>query len=412
MTEPADPTAAERRAAFVALVATLAIQVYASFATAAVPVLAPEIARDYDVSPRLVGVFVGIIYGGAMFGSLLGGGLSERYGAIRVSQVSVLLCAIGLATIVAIPKALLPLLVVSAVLLGFGYGPITPASSHVLIKTAPPDRMALIFSIKQTGVPGGAALAGAVLPGLALALGWHAAFLVTVVVGLVVAMAAQPTRRALDADRHRQRRLLTIQILQPVRLCLVNPRLRELVLIALVYAAMQMSLVAYLVVFLTTALGWSLVGAGFALTATTVGGVIGRVVWGFVADRLLPPRIVMGLVGLIAGACGAIVAFADASWPAALLVPVCTLFGMTAIGWNGVQLSELARAAPKGLAGTITGAAGFLSFSGVVAGPPIFATIATAAGSFQAAYGVFAVAVGLCGLLLLVHGRRAPIQDE
>ena len=37
---------------------------------------------------------------------------------------------------------------------------------------------------------------------------------------------------------------------------------------------------------------------------------------------------------------------------------IIAVFGMTAIGWNGVQLSEVARHAPAGQAGAVTGASG------------------------------------------------------
>lgn len=74
----------------------------------------------------------------------------------------------------------------ASIIIGLGYGAITPASSEVLARTAPPDRMALTFSIKQTGVPGGAALAGAALPALALAVGWRAALLAVTACGVAV----------------------------------------------------------------------------------------------------------------------------------------------------------------------------------------------------------------------------------
>ena len=103
-----------------------------------------------------------------MAASLASGGFIERYGAIRVSQVCVLLCAAGV-LMVAGARPCCPRPRCSRSLRrrsssGSGYGPITPASSQVLARTAPPSRMALTFSIKQTGVPAGAALAGALLP--------------------------------------------------------------------------------------------------------------------------------------------------------------------------------------------------------------------------------------------------------
>jgi hypothetical protein len=83
------------RGAVVALAATLALQVFTALAVSAAAVLAPEMARDLAVSPKLIGVFVGVIYAGAAAASLASGGFIARYGAIRVSQAGVLLCAIG-----------------------------------------------------------------------------------------------------------------------------------------------------------------------------------------------------------------------------------------------------------------------------------------------------------------------------
>ena len=56
------------RTAAVALAITLAIQMFTSLAATATSVLAPEIARDLGISPKLVGVFVGLVYVGAMAG--------------------------------------------------------------------------------------------------------------------------------------------------------------------------------------------------------------------------------------------------------------------------------------------------------------------------------------------------------
>src|SRR5206468_10315178 len=75
-----------RRAAAAALAVTLALQMFTSLAATATSVLAPMIASDLDLSPKLIGVFVGIIYVGSMAGSLAAGGFVERFGAIRVSR--------------------------------------------------------------------------------------------------------------------------------------------------------------------------------------------------------------------------------------------------------------------------------------------------------------------------------------
>ena len=393
------------RLAFVALVATLAIQVFTSLAATATAVLAPEIAQAFAIAPKWIGVFVGLVYAGAMLASLASGGFIERFGAIRVSQIGVVLCAAGTALIAVAPAGAEALLVVAALIIGLGYGPITPASSHVLIRTSPPGKLALTFSIKQTGVPAGAALAGAALPSLALVLGWRHALLIAAAIGLAVGVAAQPARAMLDNDRRPGRPLSIAGIWTALRLVRQSPTLAELVAISFAYAATQVCLTSFLVVYLTEALDWTLVGAGLALTLATLGGVVGRIAWGWLADRRVPPRRVLAIIGLIAAGCSAVTAAATPSWPTATLLLVTLLFGATAIGWNGVQLAEVARRAPAGTAGTVTGAAGFITFSGVVAGPPSFALLAAATGSYRVGFAVFAVLSGLCGLALL--RRRA-----
>jgi len=404
--EPGDP---RMRTAAIALAITLAIQAFTALAATAASVLAPEIGRDLGIAPKLIGIFVGLIYAGSMTGSLVSGGFIERYGAIRVSQVCVLLCVCGVSLVAGattLPGLLVPTLVAAPIIIGLGYGPITPASSQVLARTAPPSRMALTFSIKQTGVPAGAALAGALLPAAALALGWRSAFSLVAMSGICIAIVAQTARATLDTE-HRPGRTLDISaIFAPLKRVLATPALRELAVTAFVYAALQVCLMSFLVVYLTETLSYSLVAAGLALTAANVGGIAGRIVWGAVADEYVAPRVLLGLIGIAAGSCAWSTATFGAGWPMEGILAVCVLFGGTAIGWNGVQLSELARNAPPGQAGAITGAAGFITFAGVVVGPSAFALISALTGGYRSGFVLFGGLCIACGLWLLVKHRQ------
>jgi len=396
-----------RTAAF-ALAITLAIQVFTSLAATATSVLAPEMGRDLGLAPKLVGVFVGLIYAGGMTASLASGGFIERYGAIRVSQVAVVFCATGLTMVVgyaAQPAILLPLLVLAPVVIGLGYGPITPASSQILARTASPSRMALTFSIKQTGVPVGAALAGAVLPALAVSLGWHTAFLAVAALGIAIAIVAQLARISLDTHRIPGRALSLAGVLAPLQQVLRTPALRELAASSFFYAALQVCLMSFLVIYMTETLGLSLVAAGFALTAANLGGIAGRILWGAIADLFVAPRALLGLLGIGSGLCAWLTVLLTAAWPSVALLAVCVLFGMTAIGWNGVQLSEVARAAPAGQEGSVTGGAGFVTFSGVLVGPPAFALISALTGGYRAGFAVF-------GALALASGARLVLRHR
>jgi len=397
------------RTAAIALAITLGIQIFTALAATSTSVLAPMIGRDLGIAPKLIGVFVGIVYAGSMAASLASGMLIERYGAIRVSQACVLLCATG-ALVVAggtvLPGTSALALALAPLIIGFGYGPITPASSHVLARTTPRSRMALTFSIKQTGVPAGGALAGAMLPLLALQIGWRAAFALVAASGVAIALTAQSARATLDAGRRPVPMPSLARVVAPLRHILRTPVLAELVVVAFVYAALQVCLMSFLVVFLTESLGHSLVAAGLALTVANLAGIAGRILWGAISDFRMAPRTLLGLIGLVAGTCAWSTAAFTVDWPFAAILVLCGLFGATAIGWNGVQLAELARNAPADEVGAITGAAGFVTFGGVVIGPPTFALIAALTGGYRAGFVVFgALSIG-CGLWLLARNRK------
>ena len=101
-------------------------------------------------------------------------------------------------------------------------------------------------------------------------------------------------------------------------------------------------------------------------------------------------------------------ALATPAWPPFAIVVLGALFGATAIGWNGVQLSEVARLAPPGAAGKVTGATGFVTFAGVVIGPPSFAVLSSLTGSYRIGFATFAAA-SLFAAVALVQ-RRNRIQ--
>ncbi|MFO1315930.1 MAG: MFS transporter [Burkholderiales bacterium] len=392
------------RTALVALVATLAIQVFTALTSAAPAVLAPALAADLAVTPKWIGVFVSLMYAGAMLGSLACGEFIARYGAIRVSQVCVLACAAGIGAVALLPASAVPVLAAAAFAMGIGYGPITAASSEILVRTTPVDRMALTFSVKQTGVPAGIALAGAALPGVALLAGWRFAFVAVALVGVLVAAGAEPTRKSLDRRHAPAAAFSLAAVLAPLRTVMGSPGLRELSLAGFAFASVQVSLTSFLVTYLADVLQWSLVAAGLALTCATTSAVIGRIFWGVVADRWLAPTRTLALAAAVSAASGIALAFAGPAWPAWTVLPLVAVYGATAIGWNGVQLSELARRAPAGQAGAVTGASGFVTFGGVVAGPLVFAGLAALAGGYRPGFLVCA-AVSATAAAMLV-GRR------
>jgi len=379
------------------LLITLVIQAMVAMALLTLPVMAPVVGQALAVSPALVGVYVAVTYAGAMAASLMGGDLVRRIGAIRVSQWGLVLCACGL-LLCAVPW--LPVMALGAVLIGLGYGPITPASSHVLARTTPMHRMSLVFSIKQTGVPVGSMLAGAIVPPLLLDWSWQASLGAVALVCLLCAVLAQPLRRAMDADRNATHPVHLGSLVRPIRLVLAHRSLRTMALCSFMLSMVQLSLTTYLVTYLNQELAIGLVAAGLALSVAQMGGIGGRIVWGYVADRGLgASRTLMLLAALMV-----ISALATASitreTPQTGLLLILLVFGASAIGWNGVYLAEVARRAPEGMASVATGGTLAFTFLGVVIGPPLFGLLATVFGTYRAGFLALMGVSCVCGLLL------------
>ena len=387
---------------WIPLTITLAIQAMAAMALLTLPVMAPAVEQATGVPAAYVGVYVAIVYVGAIFASLSAGAAVARWGAIRVSQGGLVLCAAGLA-LCAVPS--LGAMAAGALLIGLGYGPITPASSHLLARTTPAHRLSLVFSVKQTGVPLGGVLAGAIVPGLTEALGWQAALLLAAAANLACAVIAQPLRAELDVDRDAQRPLALGHLAQPVRVVLAHPALRMLAGCSFVFSMAQLSLTTYLVTYLHTTLAYTLVAAGLVLSVAQTGGMAGRVLWGWAADRWTGARSMLaGLAVLMALSALATAALQPDS-PRLLVLAVLVVFGASAIGWNGVYLAEVARQAPPGLASVATGGTLSITFFGVVLGPPVFGALVGLLGTYRASFALLAVPTLLCGVALARRAR-------
>lgn len=373
----------------------LAIQAMVSMALLTLPVMAPAVAQALGISAVYIGVYVAVVYAGSMAASLAAGTAVARYGAVRVSQAGLLLCGAGL-VLCMVPAV--PAMALGAFLVGLGYGPVTPASSHLLSRTTPANRLSLVFSIKQTGVPVGGALAGALVPSLQLlAGGWQQALLAVACTNVLCAALAQPLRAQFDADRDPGRRLAVGTLLEPMRLVLSYPALRMLAGCSFA----QLSLTTYLVTYLTGALAYGLVAAGLLLSISQLGGIVGRVLWGYVSDRWLGARRMLASLAALMAVASVATAVLQPAMPIVLVWTILVVFGASAIGWNGVYLAEVARQAPEGLASVATGGTLAVTFFGVVLGPPLFGALSGAFGSYRVGFGVLALPLALCVVGLL-----------
>ena len=288
------------------------------------------------------------------------------------------------------------MLPLAALAIGFGYGFVTPVSSHILARRTPPGIMALVFSVKQTGVPIGGAIAGAAVPPLVLALGWADSLPVLAAACIVTAFALLPARATLAEPRAAGTRLafglrgVFAGLGRPIQLVLADRRLREL---ASPHSATPWCnrLHHLLRVVPKPGAGLQPGHRRARLRERDASGIAGRIAWGAVADRWVPPRAMLAVLGAVSAACGLLTAAfwargrSPRSSPWRCSTPHRRSAGTASVSGGGRAL----RAA--GQVGTATGGTQFFTFGGAVAGPPVFAAAVSATGSYAWAFALFAI---------------------
>ncbi len=350
-----------------------------------VPVLAPVIGGELGISLKLAGVYTAVCYLGYVFTSPFTAGLVARLGGVRTCQLCLCGIAAGLSlSVLATPGLALPVLFASAFVAGIGHGPLTATGSQLLHVVAPVRRRALLFSLKQTGTPFGVVLIGAICPSLAQEIGWRGTILAASALVVVIAVLMQPLRRLHDSGRDPAHQVTLTGAFASLRLFREDRTLRALTLAAMAYGCSQFCFSAFFVVYQVEALGISHVDAGINLSIAQAAGAAGRVLWGVVADQWRPWRVLIA-IGIATGLAGIAMALADPSWPGPLVTAAAMALGATAIGWNGVLLSEAARVAPQ-RAAAATGMVATLFAMAMVVAPTVFSTLVALTGSYVSGF--------------------------
>lgn len=375
------------------MLALLATHLAGMGAFLTVPVLAPAIAAETGLAASLVGLHTALVYAGALLTGPLTGPLIQRFGAVRVLQVGMLLVGVGIALAVLGQAWALAL---SAFVAGMGHGPVTPGGSHLLAGRTPPRRRALVFGMKQAGVPVGAMLIAATAPLIALFAGWRAGVLAIAATAVVVAVALQPLRASLDAGRDPRAGGAGFGALWrgaggSLGLLRTDAALRRLTVMSCGYGVAQFCFITFFVAFQVTQLGTPLAEAGLRLALAQAAGVAGRIAWALIADSV-GARLPLVACGVGAAVAALALAAVGPGWPAALVVLAGIVMGATAVGWNGVMLAEAARIAPEGQVGGATAAVSFAFALTMLVAPPAFSVLVALTGGYAAGFVLCAIA--------------------
>jgi len=408
MTTTPTPTTTDTRLYIIAVLSLTAVQMLSTTAFNIAAILAPAAAPALGVAADDVAYYVSAVYLVSIYAAMVGGPMALRLGPIRLTQCGLVVSAVAC---VALSSGHVALAALSAIILGLGGGPLTAASSQILARVTPARLSNLTFSIKQSGVPLGYALGGTLIPISVELHGWQAVAAAVAGICVMTALALQPLRPLYDTGGAATGRLLPTfrQIIDPLKLAWADPVLRRLCLAAMFFSAMQATIVNFTVLYGVNGLLLDYVAAGILLSFATAAGMVGRVFWGALADATRRPLAMLVALGGIMALGGLAMAAAHGGWPSWLLHGVAVVLGGSAIGWNGVFISECARRAPPGRAGEFVGATSFFVFLGPVVWPVLFRGLLYMTQSYAAGFAIMAAATGLSAISitwLLRRGER------
>ncbi|UQR66897.1 MFS transporter [Bradyrhizobium sp. C-145] len=377
-----------------ALGAMTALQALVALALFAPGVVAPRA----HIEVWQLSMFSCAVFAVGIPASFWGGGFIARVGSLRIASLCAAAIVVGIALASLGSSAAL---LAAGLCLGLAMGPETPASAALLSRLVTAERRAFVFSVRQTGNQIGAVCGSLALPAIAIAFGpaWCYA-----VVGLcaLLAIALFEWLRPAYAGKVIPPPKLDLR----ARLALVTAdrRIAMLALASMPFSAMQLSLNTVFVTLGTHELGLSHIEAGIALACAQAGGLIGRLGWGFLAMRFDASRMVLVVIGMGMSLCAGLLGADGASFGRMGQFAVAALLGLTASGWNGVFLAEVARLAPQVRIGETTGAVLTASYAGLLLAPVLVSAI-DAAASLGAAF-VTLACLTFCGTLALIWGGR------
>jgi len=376
----------------------LGAQIFLCFGGLAIPPLIPFFQPELGLTYSEVGSLMTFLYVGAILMSLPGGWITDRLGVKKTIVFSLILSGFFVALLGLIGSYLAALLF--TFLVGLGYGMSNPPTTKGIMVLVSDGNRGLAMSAKQTGVPIAGGLAAAVLPTLAFLVSWKFAFVLTGAAissaGLLSQILYHPAREQYpesrpgsgEASRKAWREIL---------------RNRNIILLSIAgafCALVQTSLFTYTILYLKDARGFDLIRAALCLTLMNGGGILGRILWGFLSDRLfrgsrkIVLQFLVALIFLIT-----IVLGLDLALPPLILIFVLFALGVSAIGWNGVYHAFIGEMSGKESAGKATGLAMAIVFMGGVVGPFLFGKIVDASHSYQAAW--FLLSAAMAGAFIV-----------
>lgn len=353
--------------------------VASTFMQFSIGALGPAIRGDLGVSRAAIGTLSAAYY---LVAALLSRPIGRRIDSVPARTTLVAL--FGAAAIAMAAAALADsygLLLLAVVPAGASAAAGNPVTNRIVAHLA--GRRGTLVAVKQSGVQFGALAAGAVLPPLALAIGWHGALacLGGVCAAAIAMVAWAPALPASPAVGHgRDHPTATAR------------GVRVIAVYAFFMGAGMSTVTAYLPLYGHDRLGLPQATAGTLVGIVGAAGVVSRLWW----TRLHERRSGAGgsstiLAGLAAGALLAtvtvVVAAQAGSW---LLWVGAALLGLTATAWNALAMLAVVERTPAASAAATSGIVLTAFYLGLCVASPAYGLVVDAVGDYAAGWALTA----------------------
>ncbi|MCS7235690.1 MAG: MFS transporter [Armatimonadota bacterium] len=380
-----------------------------TFVRFGLPALVPFVRADLRLSLAEAGVVLGAFDLGALVAFYATGLATERAGERRVMAAGAVATGLLAALGALAPSA--AWLAAALALAGAGFPSSQVAGSHAVMAAFPARERGVAMGVRQAGLPVGGLLAAFLLPWLASVWSWRVGLLAA---GVGCALAGVLTYTGLGRlEAPHEAPGVVRPAVDPWRAPLEFFRSAPLVLTTLtacLLAAGQFGLTGYLPLYFVDTFGWQPQRAARLLLFVHLGGVAGRMAWGWVSDRWFGADRTRPIALAACCAAATVVALALlARWeavPAWAAAVLALLSGFTLLGWNGLYVTLLSELAWAWRASAVmVGLSMTVLYVFTMLAPPVFGwTVERMGGHYTGAW------LGVVALQLLAAGTVSGVR--
>lgn len=378
------------------------------------PTLLPYIREEFALSRVQVGYYSTCFFFSASLLAIFSGIIVDRLGVKKG-----LLLGVGSLGIIALLYGFSSsyiILLLLALIAGFGFSIITPSANLGVMIETPSNKRAFSMGIMQSGVGVGGLAGAIVIPMLGNYFGWRvtiqfAGFFV-IVMGLLIYRYYHETIKDSSIEgNHKINREKPPSILSNINSMVSNKQFLFTCFFGMILAGSSVGVIlSHFTVFLFEDLHINVIAAGIGLGVFQIGGIVGRLIWGWLSDRILYgdrykalylAGLVCGMLFLIPGL------YLKNPQPSLLVVYVFSFcLGTSANGWIGVYFVIISESTSEGQTGGATGLALLFNRIGLLTAPPIFGLIADLKGNYSNSWLVFGTLILLISFLYFGLSKR------